>query len=58
MEEPEGPFNDVARMYESGVAKGRTTAPLDYRPDKPATKTQMASFFVRAINIAPTNSGE
>ena len=45
-------------MYESGVAKGRTTAPLDYRPDKPTTKTQMTSFLVRAINIAPTNSGE
>ena len=64
VEEPEGLFNDVAGvdpavvlavegMYHSGVTKGCTTTPLNYCPDKPVTRAQMASFFVRAIDPAP-----
>ena len=64
VEEPEGLFNDVANvapavvlavegMYHSGVTKGCTTTPLNYCPDKPVTRAQMASFFVRAIDLVP-----
>ena len=64
VEEAEGLFNDVAGvdpavvlavegMYHSGVTKGCTTTPLNYCPDKPVTRAQMASFFVRAIDLAP-----
>ena len=65
VEEPEGLFNDVAGadpavvravegMYHSGVTKGCSTTPLNYCPNQPVTRGQMASFFVRAVNLAPT----
>ena len=65
VEEPEGLFNDVAGadpavvravegMYHSGVTKGCSTTPLNYCPNQPVTRAQMASFFVRAVNLAPT----
>ena len=47
----------MERTYESGVAKGGAAAPLNYCPDKPVTRAQMASFFVRAIDLA-LQSGE
>ena len=64
VETPENLFADVAEvdpviiraiegMYESGVTKGCTTTPLNYCPDKPVTRAQMASFFVRAIDLVP-----
>ena len=64
VEEPEGLFNDVEGldpaivraiegMYGRGVTRGCTTDPLNYCPAKPVTRAQMASFFVRAINLAP-----
>ena len=64
VEEPEGLFNDVAGvdpevvravegMYHTGVTKGCSTTPLNYCPDQPVTRAQMASFFVRAVNYAP-----
>ena len=64
VEEPEGLFHDVEGldpaivraiegMYGQGVTKGCTTDPLNYCPTKPVTRAQMASFFVRAINLAP-----
>lgn len=63
VEETEGLFEDatgldgaVARavegLYGSGVTKGCSTSPLRYCPDQPVTRAQMASFFVRAINLA------
>ena len=69
VEEAEGLFNDVEGvdpaaapavegMYNSGVTKGCATAPLNYCPDQPAIRAQMASFFVRAIDPAPANTGE
>ena len=64
VDEPEGLFNDVAGadpevvravegMYHTGVTKGCSTTPLNYCPDQPVTRAQMASFFVRAVNYAP-----
>ncbi len=64
VEEPEGLFNDVADadpavvravegMYHTGVTKGCSTTPLNYCPDQPVTRAQMASFFVRAVNYTP-----
>ena len=64
VEEPEGLFNDVEGadpavvravegMYHSGVTKGCSTTPLNYCPNQPVTRAQMASFFVRAVNLAP-----
>ena len=43
----------VEGLFGSGVTKGCATSPLRYCPDKPVTRAQMASFFVRAINLAP-----
>ena len=64
VEEPEGLFEDVPDtdpallravegMYQTGVTRGCTAAPLNYCPDQPVTRAQMASFFVRAIDQAP-----
>ena len=64
VEEAEGLFNDVAGvdpavvravegMYQTGVTRGCTAAPLNYCPDQPVTRAQMASFFVRAIDLVP-----
>ena len=62
--EPEGLFQDaqgadpaviraIEGMYQTGVTRGCTTTPLNYCPDQPVTRAQMASFFVRAIDQAP-----
>ncbi len=64
VDEPEGLFNDVAGvdpavvravegMYHTGVTKGCSTTPLNYCPNQPVTRAQMASFFVRAVNYTP-----
>ena len=69
VEEAEGLFADAADvdpavilaiegMYESGVTRGCTTDPLNYCPDNPVTRAQMASFFVRAIDLAPAPAAE
>ena len=61
--EPEGLFQDakdadpavvraIEGMYQTGVTRGCSTSPLNYCPDQPVTRAQMASFFVRAINQA------
>ena len=64
VEEPAGLFNDVEDldpaivravegMYGRGVTRGCTAEPLNYCPDQPVTRAQMASFFVRAIDLVP-----
>ncbi len=64
VDEPEGLFNDVAGadpevvravegMYHTGVTRGCSAEPLNYCPDQPVTRAQMASFFVRAVNYTP-----
>ena len=64
VDEPEGLFQDaqgadpavvqaIEGMYQTGVTRGCSTSPLNYCPDQPVTRAQMASFFVRAINQAP-----
>ncbi len=69
VEEPEGLFNDVADldpaivraiegMYGRGVTKGCTAQLLNYCPDQPVTRAQMASFFVRAIDLVPAAQGD
>ena len=66
-EEPDGLFADtdhldpatvraIEGMYEAGVTRGCAAAPLSYCPDQPVTRAQMASFFVRAINLAPAEA--
>ena len=63
--EPEGLFQDaqnadpaviraIEGMYQTGVTRGCSTDPLNYCPNQPVTRAQMASFFVRAIDQAPT----
>ena len=63
VEETEGLFEDAAGLdgaaaraveglYGSGVTKGCSTSPLRYCPDQPVTRAQMASFFVRALELA------
>ena len=62
--EPEGLFQDaqdadpaviraIEGMYQTGVTRGCSTTPLNYCPDQPVTRAQMASFFVRALDQAP-----
>ncbi len=69
VDEPEGLFNDVTDadpevvravegMYHTGVTRGCSTTPLNYCPDQPVTRAQMASFFVRAVNYTPPAAGE
>ena len=63
--EPEGLFQDaqgadpaviraIEGMYQTGVTRGCSTSSLNYCPDLPVTRAQMASFFVRAIDQTPT----
>ena len=40
-------------MFQTGVTRGCSAEPLNYCPDQPVTRAQMASFFVRAIDQAP-----
>ena len=44
---------DTARaaeaLHRAGVTRGCSTAPLRFCPDEPVTRSQMASFFVRAL---------
>ena len=64
-EEAEGLFGDVEGadeaavramegLFQAGVTRGCATSPLRYCPDQPVTRAQMASFFVRALNLAPS----
>ena len=64
-EEAEGLFEDVEGageqavramegLFQAGVTRGCATSPLRYCPDQPVTRAQMASFFVRALNLAPS----
>ena len=64
VDEPEGLFRDaqgadpsviraIEGMYQTRVTRGCSTSPLNYCPDQPVTRAQMASFFVRAIDQAP-----
>ena len=64
--ESEGLFGDVAGadpaviravegMYHTGVTRGCSAAPLNYCPHQPVTRAQMASFFVRAVELASTS---
>ena len=66
-EEPDGLFADADRlppatvraiegMFEAGVTRGCAAAPLRFCPNHPVTRAQMASFFVRAINLAPAET--
>ncbi len=43
-------------MYQTGVTRGCSTEPLNYCPNQPVTRAQMASFFVRAVNLAPADT--
>ena len=43
-------------MYQTEVTRGCSAEPLNYCPDQPVTRAQMASFFVRAINRAETQT--
>ena len=42
-------------MFQTGVTRGCSAAPLDYCPDQLVTRAQMASFFVRAIDWVPAS---
>ncbi len=43
-------------MYQTGVTRGCSAEPLNYCPNQPVTRAQMASFFVRAVNLAPADT--
>ncbi len=43
-------------MYQTGVTRGCSAEPLNYCPAQPVTRAQMASFFVRAVNLAPAGA--
>ena len=36
-------------LHRAGVTRGCSTSPLRFCPDQPVTRSQMASFFVRAL---------
>ena len=38
-------------LHRAGVTRGCSTSPLRFCPDQPVTRSQMASFFVRALTI-------
>ena len=40
------------RLAELGITLGCSTEPAEYCPDRPVTRAQMASFLVRAFEIA------
>ena len=41
----------VERLAQLGITLGCSTEPLEYCPDRPVTRAQMASFLVRAFEI-------
>ena len=41
----------VERLAQLGTTLGCSTEPLEYCPDRPVTRAQMASFLVRAFEI-------
>ncbi len=45
----------VERLAEIGVTKGCNTDPLQYCPDQPVSRAQMASFLVRALDLPPAS---
>ena len=45
----------VERLAEIGVTKGCNTDPLEYCPDQPVTRAQMASFLTRALDLPPAS---
>lgn len=45
----------VERLAEIGVTKGCNTDPLEYCPDQPVSRAQMASFLVRALSLPPAS---
>ena len=49
---PTATIRAVEGIYDAGVATGCGTNPLRYCPAKKVTRAQMASFLVRAINLA------
>ena len=46
----------VERLGDLGVSEGCKTHPLQYCPDKPVTRAQMATFLVRAFDLPPAPS--
>lgn len=49
---PDTAIRAMEGIYNAGVTTGCGTAPLRYCPTKEVTGAQMASFLVRAINLA------
>ena len=47
----------VERFADLGVTAGCKTEPLQYCPDKPVTRAQMATFFVRAFRLPEAAPG-
>ena len=43
-------------IYDAGVTSGCATEPLRYCPTEAVTREQMASFLVRAVRLAPSDS--
>jgi Zn-dependent metalloprotease len=53
--------NWIEALYNEGITSGCTTSPLNYCPDAPVTRAQMAIFILRAVNgssyTPPTAAG-
>ena len=44
-------YEEAVRLYEHGITLGCNQSPLMFCPDCPLTRSQMATFLVRAANI-------
>nr|MCQ3808614.1 S-layer homology domain-containing protein [Acidimicrobiia bacterium] len=42
---------DIDALYAAGITTGCNTDPLEFCPDSPVTRAQMASFLVRALKL-------
>ena len=42
---------NIDALASAGITRGCTTEPLQYCPDRPVTRAQMATFLARALNL-------
>lgn len=49
-------INDINALYAAGITAGCSTQPLSFCPDRPVTRAEMATFLVRALQLAAAPS--
>ena len=48
--------DNINTLAAEGITAGCSTEPLQYCPNKPVTRAQMATFLVRALDLSAESS--